>query len=378
MKISNLKSEALALVIVALLAGCTSNQKETTPSKEAGQVKEPAGQTGQGFKPIDRSGVAIEGAGATFPAPIYTQWAFTYEGLTHLKTNYQSVGSGAGIAAIEGGTVDFGASDAPLEKTELDQKGLTQFPMVIGGVVPVVNITGIQPGAMKLSGTVLANIYLGTIKKWNDPAIAGLNAGLNLPDKPIVVAYRADGSGTSWIFTSYLDLVSPEWHTKVGVGKSVSWPVGVGGRGNEGVASSVQQVDGAIGYVEYAYAVQNKLTYVQLQNKAGKLVPPSMDTFAAAASNANWTTAPGFYMVLVDQPGDQSWPITGASFILLHKEQADREKAKAMLEFFDWCLRYGQDAAKQIDYVPLPMDLVTIVEKSWVDNIASGGAKVWQ
>jgi phosphate transport system substrate-binding protein len=362
-------------LIGLVMTGCPAGQKQPAELHTPGSPKPPQQES---FTPVDRTGITLDGAGASFPAPIYAQWGYSYEELSHLKVNYQSVGSGAGIAAIQAKTVIFGASDAPMTKHELDQNGLVQFPMVIGGVVPVVNVPGIQSGAMKLSGDVLARIYLGTIQKWNDPAIAGINAGLSLPNIPIVVAHRADGSGTTWIFTSYLDTVSPDWHSKVGAGKSVQWPVGVGGRGNEGVSSNVQQVAGAIGYVEYAYAVQNQLTYAMLQNKAGNFVAPSIESFTAAAANADWANAPGFYMVLVDQPGEQSWPITGASFILIYREQEDLNKARAMFEFFDWCFRYGGDQAKAMAYVPIPPSLVTLVENTWRDQITSNGQKVWE
>jgi phosphate transport system substrate-binding protein len=324
------------------------------------------------------SGVSINGAGATFPMPIYSQWAYDYENAAGLKVNYQSVGSGAGIAAIESKTVDFGASDAPLTTDDLTKYGLTQFPMIIGGVVPVVNIPGLQAGQLRLTGELLADIYIGNITNWSDEKIKSVNPDINLPEKAIVVVHRADGSGTTWIFTNYLDAVSSQWHDSVGIGKSVEWPsTGVGGRGNEGVASYVGQVDGAIGYVEYAYAVQNHLTYAQMQNRAGNFVPPTADAFAAAASNADWANAPGYYMVLVNQPGDQSWPITGASFIIMYQDQANQRTARAILEFFDWSYRNGQDAAMSLDYVPIPMNVVEMVENTWHANISSGGQAVW-
>jgi len=353
----------VAFVLIAA-AGCPGK----TPAGKTDQTS--GGTTQAGYTPGDWSSMSIEGAGASFPAPIYMRWAYSFEELTQLKLNYQSVGSGAGIAAIEAGTVDFGASDAPLEKSELDQKGLVQFPMVIGGVVPVVNIPGIAPGQLKLRGDQLASVYLGRIANWNDPSIAELNPGITLPDLPIVPAYRADGSGTSWIFTSYLDKISPMWHTQVGAGKSVQWPEGMGGKGNEGVSSVVQQVPGSIGYVEYAYAEQGKLAFVQLQNQSGVFVSPSIETFQAAASNADWAGASGFNVLLVDQPGDQSWPITGASFIIIRKDQADKNKARAMLQFFDWCFRYGQDAAKELSYVPVPLSTVDLIESNWEDLVS--------
>jgi len=319
----------------------------------------------------------LNGAGATFPYPIYSQWAYQYNQITGVKINYQSIGSGGGIAQIKAKTVDFGASDAPLTVEDLKAEGLTQFPLIIGGVVIVVNLSDIKPGQLKLTPELLANIFLGKITKWNDPAIAKVNPGLKLANKDITVVHRADGSGTTWLFTNYLDKVSPEWHTKVGTDKSVAWPVGLGGKGNEGVAGYVQQINGAIGYVEFAYALQNKMTYTLLQNLAGKFVSPSIESFSAAAGNADWKNAPGFYLVLTDQPGDDSWPITGASFIIIHKEQPDAEHGREMLKFFSWCLRNGAEEAKELQYVPLPKNLVELVEASWKAEVKSGGKPVW-
>ncbi len=324
------------------------------------------------------SRVTIDGAGASFPFPLYSLWAYNYEEVTGLKVNYQSVGSGAGIAAIQGGTVDFGASDAPLTEAELDQSGLIQFPMIIGGVVPVVNIAGVEAGQLRLTPDILADIFLGNITNWSDQRIKAANPGLNLPRKAIVVVHRADGSGTTWIFTSYLDKVSTQWHDRVGAGKSVEWPsTGVGGRGNEGVANYVAQVDGSIGYVEYAYALQNDLSHTLLRNRAGNFIDPTAESFSAAASNADWANAPGYYMILVDQPGDNSWPITGASFILIYKNQADQRKAQAMLSFFDWCYRSGQDSASELDYVPIPSTVYEMVEQLWTQTVVANGQPVW-
>jgi phosphate transport system substrate-binding protein len=320
----------------------------------------------------------ISGAGATFPYPIYAQWADAYYKTTGVKLNYQSIGSGGGIAQIKAKTVDFGASDAPLKKEELDEAGLIQWPMIMGGVVPVVNIKGVAAGQIMLTPDVLADIFLGKITKWNDAAIAKANSGLKLPDKAIAVVHRSDGSGTTWIFTNYLDKVSADWHQKVGTDKSVAWPVGVGGKGNEGVAAYVQQIDGAIGYVEYAYALQNKMAYCQLQNKAGKFVSPTSDSFMAAASNADWKNAPGFYLVLTDQPGDASWPITGASFILFYKSQTNAETAQAVLKFLDWSYHNGQDMAQKLDYVPMPDNVVALVEDTWRSSIKAGNDQVWK
>ncbi len=316
--------------------------------------------------------ITINGAGATFPYPLYAQWAYQYEKLTGVKLNYQSIGSGGGIAQIKAKTVDFGASDAPMDVNELNEIGLIQFPMVIGGVVPVVNIKGIKSGQIRLTPDVLADLFLGKITKWNDPRITKLNSDVALPDKAVTIVHRADGSGTTWIFTNYLDKVSKQWHETVGTGKAVAWPTGVGGKGNEGVAGYVQRVDGSIGYVEYAYALQNNLTYVLLANRAGKFVAPTIKTFQTSAANADWKNAQGYYMVLTDQPGDDSWPITGASFILIYKVQSNAQQAKAMLKFFDWCFRHGADKAQELHYVPIPLNVVELVEKSWSEQINSG------
>jgi phosphate transport system substrate-binding protein len=324
------------------------------------------------------SSVKLQGAGATFPYPIYSQWAHAYEAKSGVQVNYQSIGSGGGIAQIKAATVDFGASDAPLTKEDLDAAGLVQFPMVIGGVVPVVHIDGVAAGQLKLSSAVLADIFLGKIKVWNDAAIKAENPDLNLPEKSITVVHRADGSGTTWIFTSYLAAVSSEWKSRVGAEKSVEWPAGVGGKGNEGVAQYVERVNGAIGYVEYAYALQNKMSHVLLKNRDGAYVAPTIESFQAAAANADWANAPGFYMVLIDQPGAATWPITGASFILLHREQPDAAKAAAMLAFFDWCYRSGSDAAAALHYVPIPESVYSLVETAWTNELRSAGAPVWK
>jgi phosphate transport system substrate-binding protein len=323
------------------------------------------------------AGELISGAGATFPNPIYSQWAKAYNDLTGVKINYQSIGSGGGIAQIKAKTVDFGASDAPLKKEELDKAGLIQFPMVVGGVVPVVNVKGIEAGKLKLSGETLANIYLGKIVKWNDEAIQADNPGLALPAADIAVVHRSDGSGTTWIFTNYLDKASAAWHSKVGTDKAVAWPLGMGGKGNEGVAAYVQRIPGAVGYVELAYAMQNKMAYVQLKNKAGKFVEPTLDAFAAAAANADWAGAAGYYLVLTDQPGEASWPITGASFILIYKNQSKPEIAKAVLKFFDWSYKNGQESAKKLDYVPIPDSVVKLVEATWSKDVTAGGSPLW-
>ena len=322
--------------------------------------------------------ITITGAGASFPFPVYSQWANKYHEMTGVKLNYQSIGSGGGIAQIKAKTVDFGASDAPLNAEELNEAGLMQFPMVMGGVVLVVNLDGVAAGQVKLTPAVLADIFLGKITKWNDAALTVINAGVTLPDLDITVVYRADGSGTTWIFTNYLDKISPEWHEKVGADKAVEWPLGVGGKGNEGVSQYVMKVKGAIGYVEFAYALQNNMAYTQLQNGAGQFVAPTIESFQAAAANADWANAPGFYMVLTNQPGDASWPITGASFILIYKEQADAKIAEAMLNFFDWGFKHGTDIAKALNYVPMPENVIAQVESLWKSSVTAGGQPVWK
>lgn len=324
------------------------------------------------------AGTTINGAGATFPYPVYAQWAWLYNKETGVKLNYQSIGSGGGIRQIQAKTVDFGASDAPLKADELAKDGLLQFPMIMGGVVPVVNVPGIAAGQLKLSGTTLADIFLGKIKNWNDAAISKENPGVKLPETAITVVHRADGSGTTWIFTNYLSKVSATWKDSVGNAKAVKWPAGVGGKGNEGVAAYVQRIKGSIGYVEYAYALQNKLTYSLLKNQTGNYVAPTSETFQAAAANADWAKAEGFYLVLTDQPGADSWPITGASFILVYKEQANADTAKEVLKFFDWCYRNGAATAEKLDYVPMPKKVVELVEQTWAQQIKSGGTPVWK
>ncbi len=324
--------------------------------------------------------VRINGAGATFPYPIYGQWAHKYEKLTKVKLNYQSIGSGGGIAQIKAKTVDFGASDAPMKAEELANFGLLQFPMVIGGVVPVVNLEGIEAGKIKLTAQNLADIFLGKIRKWNDAALKTSNPDLNLPDLDITTVHRADGSGTTWIFTNYLSKVSSEWMDRVGFGKAPAWPEAnaVAGKGNEGVAVFVKKVNGGIGYVEYAYALQNKMSYVTMQNCDGNYVAPTIETFQAAAANADWENSPGYYLVLTNQPGERSWPITGASFILMYKEQADIKLAKQVLSFFEWSYKHGQDLAVKLHYVPMPESVVEMVETSWKNEIKASGAAVWE
>jgi phosphate transport system substrate-binding protein len=319
----------------------------------------------------------ISGAGATFPYPIYAKWAEAYAAKTGLKMNYQSIGSGGGIAQINAKTVDFGASDMPLKPEELDKNGLTQFPPVIGGEVLVVNLPGIEAGQMTLDGPTIAKIYLGEITKWNDPAIAKLNPGLKLPNTAIAVVHRSDGSGTTFIFTDYLSKVSPEWKEKVGSGTSVEWPVGIGGKGNEGVAALTARTAGAIGYVEYAYALQNKLVHTKLVNHDGVTLEPGSKVFQAAAANADWKSAPGFYLILTDQPGKESWPITGATFILMHKKQDHPDRAKEVLNFFDWAYKNGGQLAESLDYIPMPANAVAIFEDSWKQIVGPDGKPVW-
>ena len=318
----------------------------------------------------------ITGAGATFPYPVYAKWAESYKKNTGTGMNYQSIGSGGGIKQITAKTVDFGASDMPLKPEDLEKDGLTQFPTVIGGDVPVINLPGVNPGQMHLTGQVLADIYLGKVKKWNDPEIAKLNAGVKLPDTDITVVHRSDGSGTTFIWVNYLSKMSPEWKTKVGEGTSVNWPTGVGGKGNEGVASYVQRIAGSIGYVEYAYALQNKMNDVAVQNRDGEYVRGNAEAFKLAAGNADWSKAPGFYLILTDQPGKGAWPISGATFILMHKKQDKPENAKEVLKFFNWA--YGPDGdklAESLDYVPLPDNVVKQIETSWKSNIKDSSGK---
>jgi len=305
----------------------------------------------------------VTGAGASFPAPLYAKWAADYNRATGQKVNYQSVGSGAGIKQIEAKTVDFGASDAPLTDADLAAKGLMQFPTVIGGVVPVVNIQGVQPGQLRLDGQVLGDIYLGKISKWNDPAIKALNPSLNLPDAAIAPVRRADGSGTSFIFTNYLSKVNAEWKSKVGEGTAVNWPVGTGGKGNEGVAAFVTRLPNSIGYVEYAYVKQNKMVFATLKNTSGSFVSPDDVTFKAAAAGADWNKS--FYQILTNQPGKDAWPITGATFILMQKNQDKPAQATAVLKFFDWAYKNGDKTADDLDYVPMPAGVKQVIANSW-------------
>jgi phosphate transport system substrate-binding protein len=321
----------------------------------------------------------ITGAGATFPYPIYAKWAEAYKAKTGVSMNYQSIGSGGGIKQIEAKTVDFGASDKPLEPADLEKNGLMQFPAVMGGDVPVYNLQGIVNDEIKFSGPVLADIFMGKITKWNDPAIAALNKGVKLPDMDITVVHRSDGSGTTFIWVNYLSKVSPEWKAKVGEGTSVQWPAGTGGKGNEGVASYVQRLKGAIGYVEYAYALQNKMTVGQVQNKAGQFIKPGDESFKAAAASADWDKAPGMYLLLTDQDGKGSWPITGATFILMQTAQDKPDTALEVLKFFDWAYNNGSKMAMDLDYVPMPEKVQNLVRAHWKAQIKDAAGKpIWK
>jgi len=311
----------------------------------------------------------ISGAGATFPYPIYSKWADAYKKATGNGLNYQSIGSGAGIKQILAKTVTFGASDAPLTADKLKKDGLVQWPQVMGGIVPVVNIEGVKPGELVLDGKTLADIFLGKIAKWNDPAIAKLNASVKLPDAAIAVVRRSDGSGTTFNFTDYLSKASADWKSKVGSNTAVEWPVGVGAKGNDGVAGNVGQTKNSIGYVEYAYAKQNKMTHVDMINNAGKRVSPTLAAFQAAAANADWVNAPGYYLILSDQPGDASWPMTAATFILMYAQPGDQAASAEALKFFDWAFTNGDKAAEELDYIPMPANVKEMIRKTWTADI---------
>ena len=332
-----------------------------------------------GAASVAQAATAITGAGATFPYPVYSKWADSYNKETGVRLNYQSIGSGGGIKQIKAKTVDFGASDAPMKPAELNKFGLMQWPMIMGGVVPVVNLEGIASGQLKLSARNLADIYLGNIRNWNDKKIQANNPGLSLPNKGITVVHRSDGSGTTWIFTNYLSKVSAAWKQNVGNNKSVQWPVGLGGKGNEGVAAYVKRIAGSIGYVEYAYALQNHMSAALLKNKAGNYVAPTAENFQAAAAGADWKHAEGYYMVLTDQPGANSWPITGASFILMYKTQDNAAQAKEVLKFYDYAFKHGAQAAMKLDYVPMPEAVVKMVEATWSKVLKDkSGNAIWK
>jgi phosphate transport system substrate-binding protein len=313
----------------------------------------------------------ITGAGATFPFPIYSKWADAYKKETGNGLNYQSIGSGAGIKQIEAKTVTFGATDMPLKVEQLDKSGLIQWPMVMGAIVPVVNIDGVKPGELVFDGQTLADIYLGKITKWDDPAIKKLNPNVNLPSAAIAVVHRADGSGTTFNFTNYLSKASADWKSKVGEGTAVEWPTGVGAKGNEGVAANVAQTKNSIGYVEYAYAKQNKLVYTSMINRAGKRVEPTVEAFQAAASNADWTHTPGYYVILTDQPGEKSWPITASTFILMQRVPTDKAASAEAIKFFKWAFANGGKMAEELDYIPMPENVVKLIEKTWSADIKS-------
>ncbi|MDP2618869.1 MAG: phosphate ABC transporter substrate-binding protein PstS [Hyphomicrobiales bacterium] len=317
----------------------------------------------------------ISGAGATFPYPIYAKWADAYKKETGNGLNYQSIGSGGGIKQIKAKTVTFGASDAPLKGDDLEAGGLAQFPMVMGGIVPVVNLEGIKAGELVLDGPTLARIFLGDIKSWDDPAIKKLNPNVNLPSSAIAVVHRSDGSGTTFNFVYYLSDVSPPWKSNVGVATSVEWPTGIGAKGNEGVANNVANTKGSIGYVEYAYALQNKLTYTQMVNKAGKTVTPTSEAFQAAAANADWNSQPGYGVILANQPGDQSWPMTAATWILIYKQPADPAATAEALKFFAWAYKNGGKMAEELDYVPMPAKVVDDIERMWAAEIKDASGK---
>ncbi|MFC3656961.1 phosphate ABC transporter substrate-binding protein PstS [Xanthomonas hyacinthi] len=360
MKLQPARFAVLSLALVFAVTACQPGNRDKQGAADAAGAA-PAAAPADGAK----SAAEISGAGASFIYPLVSKWSADYHTATGNKINYQSIGSGGGIAQIKAGTVDFGSSDKPLDSAELAAAGLGQFPSAIGGVVPVVNLDGMEAGKLKLTGAVLADIFLGKVSTWNDPAIAALNPGTPLPSTKINLVHRSDGSGTSFNFTNYLSKVSPEWKSKVGEGTSVQWPGGVGGKGNEGVASYVQQIKGSIGYVELAYALQNKMPYASLQNAAGNWVQPNADSFAAAAASADWANAKDFNLVITNAAGAQAWPITATNFMLMHKQPKDAARSKATLEFFKWAFEKGQPQANELHYVPLPPALVQQIEAYW-------------
>jgi phosphate transport system substrate-binding protein len=325
--------------------------------------------------PLAAIAADISGAGATFPYPIYAKWADAYKKETGVGLNYQSIGSGGGIKQIQAKTVVFGATDAPLSGAELEKSGLVQFPMVMGGIVPVVNLDGIKPGELVIDGPTLGKIFLGQVKTWDDAALKKLNPNVKLPSQAIAVVHRSDGSGTTFNFTDYLAKVSPDWKSKVGSATAVEWPVGIGAKGNEGVANNVANTKGSIGYVEYAYALQNKMTYAQLKNHDGAYVSPNAGTFQAAAANADWNSVPGYGVILSDEPGAESWPMTAATFILIHKQPQDPAAAAAALKFFAWAYGKGGKMAEELDFVPMPTAVVGNVQKMWGSSIKDAGGK---
>jgi phosphate transport system substrate-binding protein len=354
---SSLRTALLGLAITLAVAACSQQGPLPAAQDQQGQAKPPAAS--------DKVAAEITGAGATFIYPLLSKWSDVYNKATGNKINYQSIGSGGGIAQIKAGTVDFGSSDKPLPSDELAAAGLGQFPSAIGGVVPVVNIDGIAPGQLRLTGPLIADIYLGKITKWNDPAITALNPGVKLPDTKINVVHRSDGSGTTFNWVNYLSKVSPEWKTKVGEGTSVSWPTGIGGKGNEGVAAYVKQIKGGLGYVELAYATENNMAYAAMQNAAGNWVQPSAASFQAAAATADWANARDFSLVITNAAGPEAWPIAATNFILMYKQPKDVARSKATLDFFKWALENGTQQANELHFVPLPPELVKQVEAYW-------------
>ncbi|MEC5209694.1 phosphate transport system substrate-binding protein [Psychrobacter sp. PL15] len=375
---------AVAVSCTLVLTACdkstdTTVAPATDSSAAANNSADSSGSNNASSASSDQVSMNITGAGASFPQPIYAKWSADYNGATGGQVNYQSIGSSGGIKQIVAGTVDFGASDAPMTPEELTKEGLIQFPMVIGGVVPVVNIKGIEPGALKLDGKMLADIYLGNISKWNDPAIVQLNPDLSLPDSPITTVFRSDGSGTTFNFTDYLAKVSPDWKNNVGVDKTVKWPTsdrGAAGKGNEGVASYVNRMDNAIGYVEYAYAKQNNMSHVALKNAAGNFVQPSIESFAAAG-DIDWSQQAGFYKVITNSETAEAWPIAAATFILVHKQPQDPKQVAGVLNFFSWAYDQGDDAATALDYVPFSDTAVALFKDSWQQVVGKDGKPVY-
>ena len=362
-----IKLPRIATLSLCLALGLTACKQEAPQANDSATASTPAAT--QAAPAGDKTAVEITGAGATFIYPLLSKWSDDYNKSTGAKINYQSIGSGGGIAQIKAGTVDFGSSDKPLPPEELAKDGLAQFPSAVGGVVPVVNVAGIEPGKLRLTGSLLADVFLGKVATWNDPAIAALNPGLPLPSSKINVVHRSDGSGTTFNFVNYLSKVNGDWKSQVGEGTSVKWPAGIGGKGNEGVAAYVKQIRGAIGYVEFSYALQNRLTFSRLKNAAGNFVQPRDETFSAAAASADWANAKDFYLVMTNAPGENAWPITATNFILMHKKPKNAAGARNAKAFFQWVYANGDAQAKSLDYVPLPPALVQQIETYWKANL---------